>query len=1730
MRPSARRASRCGYMSRSARCVWLLGLALAQAADDGAFVGACTSDKEGDLGHEACYGWCSASQAADHCPWCKCKGCVWCASNGGASDALSAGPTQECQSSIADDVSYEDCQDFCSVSAKETHCQSCKCRACGFCDDTCTSAFEDDGHEETCEPWCSTDYFGEHCQRCKCKGCAFCKDGPPCSSDVPDDSSFAMCEPFCDAGFASSHCGMCKCRSCDFCAATSVEGTSSAGQLAMATCNSGVEGDVSVESCEAFCDAGSKDEHCSLCKCRGCDFCSCSSEHPEDSSVEECQKWCNDDQIASHCSWCTCKACRFCRVGGKACQSFYVSGDTDYETCDAFCNPSSADTHCSFCKCKGCGFCTSGEHTSRGVAAPPPPACFSGQSHDFLYESCERFCADAEDQQGACKLCKCKGCSACSSQCNSGVPGDTTTVGCSSSCDKEHAEGFCPMCRCRGCPFCHADGTVSDVSNAPGDATTCVKANDRDIDHPACYSHCSESNKATHCETCKCKECGFCHGFQACDSGKKGDTKWKDCDASACDGGESCSLCRCKGCDSCEAWELSNTQLCDSGIIGDTEYETCLGGICSSKQSDAHCQMCRCKTCGFCAGFGEGDDAEEEEEKAAASRCTSAYADDVSFPTCDSFCSPEYAKDHCARCKCKECSFCREMAAACDAGHVADGKTEQCAPWCATTQGLPVETMCSFCSCRRCGMCDGVDFVDTPTGNGQSCAVGAEVLVLSAKKDDDKNMHYDVRIRLGSWQPEGKVKVSLEGGPKVHYESGSESHAALLAQEGASRVFTFGLGAQPGPLNTFGFRFSLGRASFDVTSKWPTLVCWNIGAAPPARPQPPPPPFTPFVASTLHAAETPQSQQPHFTHAPDFCRLGGKLNIEKQWAGGTSFQASLVVALWRAGAVITLDFWTPLGEGGRGDVRQIGAQHATNAEVLGGGGQPGTMRFRLKGEPNELNGFNFIGHGGIIHAHPIITCSGLPASEALPPPPPRARVDESCAPLGLMYSVIQTWNGGFKAACAVTHWVAGAGVKVTFAGGGVQLLDSWSAQAAVRSGSSLEMVLGGGPDPDSHGFGFTARGDKAAAATPEISCAVDAVASLVQVPSGLCGMGAAYEVVAPVTEGAASEMKLRLSQWEIGAVVAVEFAARVEASQPAAAATRQSNALGTLHTFELGDFPNADHGFSFEAAGDLASLRIVRVSCVPRQTTSPPAPALAKGTPGAAQGLALRGATCDTLELAWQPAVDNGFAVRGYAVSYRRRDAAEDGFEELELGPGTTATLKGLSGSTTYYIKVRARNERGAGRLSDRLAAATSSGGGAPQSATAPPGAVESPDCHSITLALPPLRAGCRGDAYLSVQRREVGDAASDWATVVERSAQSAATVGGLEPLAVSEFRLVAHNDDGQSPPSASGGLVLTDAFRRVGLPPTVVPTSSASFAIAWAELAGACRPALRFQLLYTRSPGMPGEEGWVQLATEVPGSSYEAFPLRCAAPGCAFRVRPLGLPGAEQLAPHSAPRTTLPLPGLLEGSTRLELRLRSSQLDRDQVLMRRQVEDEVERALQVPRGTVDVRDVFGFGRYLVLDPNPSPSPSPNPNPNPKQVPRARPAHGDRAARRQRAGGRRPARRAAAATRAGRRRHEPAARRRGLLRPRRPGGRADAAGRRPRHARARGQCGGQGGQAAAARQGGGKPSGSGRQDHALPHGGDAPRRVRRVGRAAAGEPRPLRQGRARRGRAGGERA
>ena len=115
-----------------------------------------------------------------------------------------------------------------------------------------------------------------------------------------------------------------------------------------------------------------------------------------------------------------------------------------------------------------------------------------------LFETCERFCTEGskEDQLNSCKLCKCKACRTCSAICESGIPGDTKSVGCSTACDPDQAEAFGDVLR--GCPFCNEDGSVAQLAPGALDGQSCIPANDKDISNK-CYSHCSESNKASHC-------------------------------------------------------------------------------------------------------------------------------------------------------------------------------------------------------------------------------------------------------------------------------------------------------------------------------------------------------------------------------------------------------------------------------------------------------------------------------------------------------------------------------------------------------------------------------------------------------------------------------------------------------------------------------------------------------------------------------------------------------------------------------------------------------------------------------------------------------------------------------------------------------------------------------------------------------------------------------------------------------------------------------------------------------------------------------------------------------------------------------------------------------------------------------------------------------------------------------------------------------------------------------
>lgn len=401
------------------------------AASPHSTVKACQSSKDDDTSHEACFGWCSAMDAASHCEWCKCRGCGWCASfdeqeqlgslgtgntpsmlyGVSSSTSSSSAAGSICSSEAVDDVAYADCQPFCEPSQASTHCALCKCKSCHFCG--CNSDFADDSNEKQCQSWCTADYYQDHCARCKCQGCAFCAQGPPCESSLADDISFEACHSFCSVDFAESHCGFCKCKGCGFCKAPQL--------TAATTCNSGIEGDVSREMCQAFCDPANRDDHCSLCKCRGCDFCTCTSGHANDTNVEMCQPWCSADQYDTHSTWCACKGCNWAKKGGKSCTSFFVTGDSDHEDCEPFCAEESASVHCGYCKCKRCGFCKAAaarqkakekaalsapaeQSSAHGLVPEGATKCFSGLARDSLYEQCEGFCSESSREEH-CKLC-----------------------------------------------------------------------------------------------------------------------------------------------------------------------------------------------------------------------------------------------------------------------------------------------------------------------------------------------------------------------------------------------------------------------------------------------------------------------------------------------------------------------------------------------------------------------------------------------------------------------------------------------------------------------------------------------------------------------------------------------------------------------------------------------------------------------------------------------------------------------------------------------------------------------------------------------------------------------------------------------------------------------------------------------------------------------------------------------------------------------------------------------------------------------------------------------------------------------------------------------------------------------------------------------------------------------------------------------------------------------------
>ena len=1000
--------------------------------------------------------------------------------------------------------------------------------------------------------------------------------------------------------------------------------------------------------------------------------------------------------------------------------------------------------------------------------------------------------------------------------------------------------------------------------------------------------------------------------------------------------------------------------------------------------------------------------------------------------------------------------------------------------------------MCTFCHCKGCSFCtalsssrsehttlrDGIALIKTDVGEprvsalgpSEGCSLGVELQIVREKQLKNGAWHYEARLRFGDWQPGAKVTLDFSRAHKA-VEINGDDLCCAAELDGGDTWFRVKLGQRGDELNGFAFEFIIRTGKLNLERSPATVECTSVRPILPSPPPPPPPPHTPWVrAPDLSRANEPSTTALLISnHALDNpCALGGRVKITGIWNAGTSFRGSVVLAVWQAGAVVTIDFnqqaasasssgligharrqatWREekgaavkppktfngdSGSNGNAHVKttdasdilqsigKVQAQSAASAVPLNSA-PPGCLRFRLGNAADETDGFSFVGHSeGKIGMHPRFHCTllgegdnvdagsaGSGGNVAKASPVVQATIGPTCAALGLSYSVEQKWGGGFKAIVAVRKWQPGAYVTLHYASEGVELLDQWSATrsesvGSVQGSNSLvALALSDAPDEEHHGFGFTARGSQGANEGPTITCKVDMAAlALTAVPTALCGMGASHSVASnPNGDVGSFLVRVRLSQWQMGASVTLTFAESVESQgtvsgsdATAPAAVEFSDALGSEHTFELGTHPDSNHGFSFVVRSSSALIQVQSLTCKPRPTDSNSGTsktmeeaAPKHGSPEAPTGITAHATGCDSVELRWSPAVDNGYAISGYRIYYRRREAASDAsFQTIEVpGGGGTAhyTFSGLSGGTTYYFKLRAKNQVGEGKYSARAEAETPSGG-VPKSAPAMPSALPSPDCRTIKLKLPNLRAGCHGESFLSVQMRSLGRG-TGWSDALAMTAESEVRIGSLDPWEIYEFRAVPHNQKGAGPPSETTGPLMVGLDGPALTPPRVRPVGSASFSLSWADVAGACRPSVRWRVVAARRDNST----FLELTSDLRDStSFSAHPFRCPSPGCIFRVQAGdgsvdSVDAAGGTGKWAAPSATsaavasLALPELLYGSVRLELRRRSEHPNEDMLQTSLDTAADIAASLKLEdTGAVLVQEVYGAGKYVVVD------------------------------------------------------------------------------------------------------------------------------------------------------------
>jgi len=379
----------------------------------------------------------------------------------------------------------------------------------------------------------------------------------------------------------------------------------------------------------------------------------------------------------------------------------------------------------------------------------------------------------------------------------------------------------------------------------------------------------------------------------------------------------------------------------------------------------------------------------------------------------------------------------------------------------------------------------------------------------------------------------------------------------------------------------------------------------------------------------------------------------------------------------------------------------------------------------------------------------------------------------------------------------------------------------------------------------------------------------------------------------------------------------------------------------------------------------------------PPSPPPPPPPPVSVFAPKRVDKLQVSSSSCASVALLWHAAsAVVGHPVLDYELSIQRLAADANEHEHVIDGiKGTSHEATGLLPATSYAVRARARAKVGAGPFSSPpltvTTAAATRAPDAPFSAPKPHAEAGNPsrDCAALELKLPTLRPGCAGDEKLTIEMSDGGP----WLPAVENVKAKTATVSSLDPYVAYRFRAIASNAAGVSAAGAESGPILTDAERtKVGEPPTVTATSSASIMVTWPS--SPCRPQLTFEVLYARHDGGGNSALQWQSLAKMSGSSFEAQALRCPT-GCVFRIRPIELRGmGDAYSRPSAVVRTKTLPRAPAGAKRLELKLTAkAPQDREGGLQAHLAAD-LATALEVPKSRIDIVEVRNKGLFFICD------------------------------------------------------------------------------------------------------------------------------------------------------------